>query len=125
MLSIIMNEKTSVFIDESGIHKQDGQSTTALVYVESGNIEGLNKVILKAEKSLGIESFHWSKQIWKIRQAFLEAMVKEKFEVKIFVLQNPITEKSKDDRVEKIYNLAKTKITIQLVDGQVPGSLFL
>lgn len=27
-----------VFIDESGIHKQDGQSTTALVYVKVENI---------------------------------------------------------------------------------------
>ena len=81
-----------VFIDESGVHKQDGQSTTALVYVKVEHAESLNRAILKAEKDLKIEPFHWSKQIWKIRQAFLQAVLKEDFEVKIFVFRNPFTQ---------------------------------
>ncbi len=182
-----------VFIDESGIHKQDGQSTTALVYVEFQDLGSLDEAVLKAEKDLKIESFHWSKQIWKIRQSFLEAVIKEKFEVKIFILQNPVTkhkletawkhlliekninsvvidgkksraysrhlktalrhsgisvkkvimgndkafpglrladlfagivrvhtEEPENEKVEKLYSLAKNKITIRLTDGQVP-----
>jgi len=186
-----------IFIDESGIHKQDGKSTTALVYVKVEHFEALDKAILRAEKSLKIEPFHWSKQIWKIRQAFLEAVMKENFEVKIFVFRNPFTEEKMENALrhllvekhiksiiidgkksrqytmnlkkvlreagipikkvrmgndrafpclrlsdlfagltrayvtnpdgqeaKKLYGLAKNKITIQLMDGQVPASLF-
>lgn len=186
-----------IFIDESGIHKQDGQSTTAVVYVKIENVESLNKTVLQAEKDLKIEPFRWSKQIWKIRQAFLGAVLKEDFEVKIFVLRNPFTsekfeyalkhllveknirsiiidgkksrqytlhlkkvlrdvgvpvkkvrtgndrafpclrladlfagltrayvEYPEDEEAIKLYKMAKIKITIQLLDGQVPASLF-
>ena len=186
-----------VFIDESGVHKQDGQSTTALVYVKVEHTDKLNQVVLRAEKDLKIEPFHWSKQIWKIRQAFLEKIVKENFEVKIFLFRNPFTEEKLEsawrhllveknirniiidgkktrqytlhvkqalreagipikkirmgnDRAfpclrladlfagasrtyadnpenqdaKKLYDTAKIKITIQLMDGQVPASLF-
>ena len=80
-----------VFIDESGIHKQDGQSTTALVYVKVEHAEILDTAILRAEKDLKIEPFHWRDQGWKVRLAFLEDMVKEEFEVKIFIFRNPFT----------------------------------
>jgi len=80
-----------VFIDESGIHKQDGQSTTAVVYVKVEDVEGLDKIILRTEKYLRIDPFHWRGESWKIRRAFLQAVVRENFEVKIFVFQNPFT----------------------------------
>ena len=187
----------NIFIDESGIHKQDGKSTTALVYVQVEHLEKLDKAILASEKDLGIEPFHWSKQIWKIRQAFLEAVIREDFEVKIFVFSNPFTQEKLDNALRhlivekniknitidgrrtrdyvqhlkrvlrevgipvkkirfrndrafpclrladlfagltrayvgdqqnqyaaKLYKLARIKITIQLMDGQVPPSLF-
>lgn len=186
-----------VFIDESGIHKQDGQSTTAVVYVQVENVETLNQVILRTEKDLKIEPFHWAKQIWSIRKAFLEAVLKEDFEVKIFVFRNPFTiekleyalrhllvekdiksividgkrtreytlhlkrvlrdagipirkirmgndkafpclrladlfagltrtfvDRPEHPEVKEFYEMAKIKITIQLMDGQVPASLF-
>ena len=186
-----------IFIDESGIHKQEGQSTTALVYVRVENVESLNRLILKTEKDLKIEYFHWSKQIWKIRQVFLQTVIREDFEVKIFVFRNPFTEEKmekalthllvekhiknvildgkksrgytlrlkkvlresgipvkkvrmgndrafpclrladlfaglvrayaehpENQQAIKLYKMAKIKITIQLMDGQVPASLF-
>jgi hypothetical protein len=187
-----------IFIDESGIHKQDGQSTTALVYIKVENAGKVNEAILRAEKRLGIEHFHWNKQMWKIRQAFLEEILAEEFEVKLFIFQNPFTEEkmeialrhlivedfirtvvldgqkprrfvlrlkqilrqqkvrvknirmgndkafpglrladlfaglvrsyannSDNEDARKLYKTARIKITIQLMDGQVPGSLFL
>ena len=186
-----------VFIDESGIHKQDGQSATALVYVAVEHEETLDKAILAIEKDLKIELFHWSKQIWKIRHIFMEKLLKENFTVKIFMFRNPFTQEKLENgwrhllidkyitkitidgqksrryvqylrkvlrqsgvavkkvrmgndrafpclrladlfagltrayingpnnkEVVKLYNLAKIKITIQLMDGQVPASLF-
>ena len=47
-----------VFIDESGIHKQDGHSTTAVVYLEIVNREKFEKELLIIEKDLRITSFH-------------------------------------------------------------------
>ena len=102
-----------VFIDESGIHKQDGQSTTALVYVGVEHEEKLNKAILALEKDLKIEPFHWSKQIWKIRHIFLEKLLKEDFEVKIFVFRNPFTqEKLENAWRHLLIDKYITKITI-------------
>lgn len=187
-----------IFIDESGIHKKDGHSTTSLVYVKVEHVEKLNSAILQLEKNLKIEPFHWSEEGWKGRQSFLEGIIKEDFEVKIFVFQNPFTEEKMEfalkhliaekyiktiiidgkktrqyalrlkkalrerkvvvkhirmgndtsfpglrladlfaglvrsyvdnrdnPKVIGLYKLAKTKITIQLMDGQVPASLFL
>jgi hypothetical protein len=192
------NDNISVFIDESGIHKQDGHSTTALVYVKVEHVEKVNSIVLKTESELKIEPFHWNKQMWKLRKAFLERLLKEDFEVKIFIFTNPFTDQKfetalkhllvqryirtiiidgrkprsyvlrlkkvlreskihvknirmgndksypclrladlfagltrayaehPDGEEEKnLYKMAKNKITIQLMDGQVPGSLFL
>ncbi len=186
-----------IFIDESGIHKQDGKSTSAFVYVGVEHLDKMDRAVLLAEKNLKIEMFHWSKQIWKIRQAFLEMLMKEDFEVKIFVFQNPFTrekmqhalqhllvekhikkviidgkksrqyimylkkvlrqagipvkkirmgndlafpclrvadlfagvtrsyvENQDGQEVKNLYKIAKNKITTQLMDGQVPASLF-
>ena len=107
-----------VFIDESGIHKQDGKSTTALVYVQVEHLEKLDKAIIVAEKDLKIEPFHWSKQIWKMRWAFLEAIIKEDFEVKIFVFQNPFTE----DKLERAWKhlFVEKHIAKIVIDGDKP-----
>ena len=107
-----------IFIDESGIHKQGGQSTTALVYVKVEHIDSLNAAILLIEKALKIEPFHWSKQVWKIREAFLRAVMKEEFEVKIFVFQNPFTQ-DKFERALK-HLLIEKRITNIVIDGEKP-----
>jgi hypothetical protein len=104
-----------IFIDESGIHKQDGKSTTALVYVEVRYEEKLNKVILGLEKDLKIQPFHWSKQIWKIRNAFLEKLLVEDFEVKIFVFSNPFTEEKLENAWRHL--LVDQHITKITIDG--------
>lgn len=53
-----------VFIDESGIHKQTGHSTTAVVYVEVRNLEKFEKAFIDIEKDLRITSFHWADERW-------------------------------------------------------------
>ena len=112
-----------IFIDESGIHKQDGQSTTALVYVKVENLEILNSRILLAEKILKIESFHWRKQIWKIRKAFLVAIIKESFKVKIFFIENPFTEEKLEDALRHL--LVERHIRNIIIDGKKPPSRVL
>ena len=82
-----------IFIDESGIHRQDGKSTTALVYVEAKHADVLNKAVLDAEQKLKIQPFHWTEHGWKVRRAFLELVIEEEFKVKIFVFKNPFSQK--------------------------------
>ena len=41
-----------IFIDESGVHKQDGKSSVVLVYVMVDDVEKLEKSILEIEKTL-------------------------------------------------------------------------
>ncbi len=112
-----------VFIDESGIHKQDGQSTTALVYVQVEHLETLDGAILKAEKDLRIKPFHWREESWKIRQAFLELLIKQEFTVKIFVSQNPFTEEKFENGVA--YLLSDGYLKNIIIDGKKPRGYIL
>lgn len=112
-----------IFIDESGIHKQDGQSTTSLVYVKVEYLEKLNKVILQEEKSLKIKPFHWSGQSWKIKEAFLQAVLPEDFEVKIFVFSNPFTQEKLENALKHM--LVEKRITKIIIDGEKPHSNIL
>lgn len=107
-----------IFIDESGTHKQDGQSTASLVYVDVENMEKMNNAILTIEKSLKIEYFHWRKQIWKIRKAFLEALIVEDFTVKIFLLENPFTQEKLENALRHL--LVERHIRNIIIDGKKP-----
>jgi hypothetical protein len=107
-----------IFIDESGIHKQDGESTTALVYVKVGDKENMDKAILAVERDLKIEPFHWKKQTWKIRKVFLTKLLKENFEVKIFLLKNPFTQEKQENALKHM--LIERHIRNIIIDGKKP-----
>lgn len=98
-----------IFIDESGIHKQDGKSTTALVYVKVEHFEEIDKAILRSEKSLNNDRAFPCLRLSDLFAGLTRAYV-----------TNPDRQEAK-----KLYCLARNKITIQLMDGQVPGKLFL
>ena len=107
-----------VYIDESGVHQQAGKTTTALVYVKTEQVERLDRAILQTEKNLGIQPFHWSKQIWKIRQAFLSELLSESFEVKILLFQNPFTEEKWEQGIKRL--LVEKHIKYIIIDGSKP-----
>jgi len=83
-----------IFIDESGIHRKDGKSAVALVYVVVKNLENIEHSIERTEQSLKITFFHWAKHIWKIRNKFLIALLEENFEVKVSIIDNPFNQKA-------------------------------
>jgi len=82
-----------IFIDESGVSKQEGRSSIALVYVSVKDIDILNQAVLEAEQALKIESFHWSHSAWNIRAKFIEAMSRQDFSVKVAFIRNPFHER--------------------------------
>ena len=107
-----------IFVDESGVHKKDGKSSVALVYVMVKDIENIEKAILKAEKELRITFFHWPRHIWKIRFNFIQALVKENFTVKAAIIQNPFNENSFEKALESL--LIEKKIKKIIIDGKKP-----
>ena len=107
-----------IFIDESGIHKKDGISSVALVYVMVEDIEDVEKAILKAEKELRIRSFHWPRHIWKIRFNFIKMLIKEDFTVKVAIVRNPFSEKSFEKTIEHL--LIEKKVKKIILDGKKP-----
>jgi len=107
-----------IFIDESGVHKQEGKSSVVLVYVLVDNVENLEKAIIKTENGLKITSFHWAKHIWKIRQRFIQTLQKEDFTVKAAIVQNPFNENRFEDAVKAL--LTERKINKIVLDGQKP-----
>src|SRR3989344_126746 len=112
-----------VYIDESGVHQQDGKSAIALVYVITENSDELDRAVRKAEKSLLINSFHWSKYTWKIRTAFLNAILKEQFNVKTVLLPNPFTENKLEAALQ--YLLLEKNIKNVVIDGHKPHRYIL
>lgn len=107
-----------IFIDESGVHKQDGKSSVALVYVMVDDAEKLEQSILETEKALNITSFHWPKHIWKIRQKFIQALQKENFTVKAVIIQNPFSEKKFEEAIKEL--LIEKKVNKIIIDGKKP-----
>ncbi len=83
-----------IFIDESGIHKESGNSVFVLVYIIAEHAEILEDKIKEIESGLKINNFHWadfgSRRGWDTREGFLRQASKLNFEFKIAIIKNPI-----------------------------------
>ncbi len=108
-----------VFIDESGIHKQTGHSTTAVVYVEIRNLEKVEKQILKILKSLNIDSFHWAEHGWKVREKFFKQAINLNFIFKVAIFENPV---SSSKMMELVFQhlITEKEIKRLFIDGKKP-----
>lgn len=107
-----------VFIDESGIHKQEGKSSVALVCVAADNAEKLNKLILETETKLRISSFHWTHHTWKIRFDFMRQLAKSEFEVRAAIIDNPFDKGKFEEAIR--FLLVEKKIRHIVLDGKKP-----
>jgi hypothetical protein len=108
-----------ISIDESGIHKQDGKSVIALVYIEVKDLEATEKLVLQAEQAAGIRGFHWAHRNWRIREVFVREIARANLKVKIAYINNPIIlHKATTEALEHL--LAERKISQILIDGDKP-----
>ena len=78
-----------IFIDESGIDKQDGRSSVALIYLEINKLDSFQDSVVEIEKKLKIKYFHWAYSTWNIRQKFIDEICKQDFGIKIALIKNP------------------------------------
>lgn len=106
-----------IFIDESGVHKQDGVSTIALVYISVVNILKIDQAVLSIEQKLDIETFHWSHSTWGVRKKFTKEISKEKFSAKIALIKNPFYESvSYEHALQNL--IAERNISALIIDGK-------
>lgn len=108
-----------VFIDESGIHKKVGHSTTVVVYVEVTKLEKLEKGLKKIEQDLRIKSFHWADERWLIRNKFLSSILELDFTVKVAIFENP---QNVGEMLEIVFKHLITEKNIKslFIDGKKP-----
>ena len=108
-----------IFIDESGIHKKIGHSTTAVVYVEVARLEKFEKDLKAIEQDLRIRSFHWADERWLISNKFLSSIIELDFTVKVAVFKNP---QNVGEMLEVVFRHLITEKNIRsiLIDGKKP-----
>ena len=108
-----------IFIDESGIHKQTGHSTTAVVYVEVENLEKFEISLKKIETDLKISFFHWAEERWFMKNKFLAQIFNLDFTVKVAIFENPV---KPDAMLEVVFQHLITEKTISAIyiDGEKP-----
>lgn len=107
-----------IFIDESGIHKETGKSSVALVYVLTEDVKLLEEAIVSTEKLLRIKVFHWTDCSWKIRTEFFRLLLKENFFVRVSIIQNPFNKKDFEESIKLL--LMEKKFKKIVIDGKKP-----
>lgn len=107
-----------IYIDESGTHIREGEFSVALVYIIIEDLENIENAILKAENFLRINSFHWSKHNWKIRETFIQLLCKKDFTVKIAIVKNPFNGECFERVIKSL--LIEKKIKNVVIDGCKP-----
>lgn len=108
-----------IFIDESGTHKEVGHSTFVLAYIETDNITSIEKRIVEIEKRLGIDYFHWSKTVWKVKKEFMDEVLKLDFKAKIAIIENPVKPAQEMEKV-LTHMLVEKNIRNIYIDGKKP-----
>jgi hypothetical protein len=105
-----------IFIDESGIHKETGKSSVALAYISFENLSKIQDQVIKIEKEIGIEFFHWAHSSWAVRNKFFEKIAKCDFSVKVVLIQNPFNNQSYEYALQHL--IMEKNISAIIIDGK-------
>ena len=105
-----------VFLDESGTHKQDGNTAIAVVFVANSDIEKVTQGIIEAEKQLSIDCFHWADHNWNFKEKFLHRVRYLPFTVKVITIKNPFSWSHYEKALRHF--LANEDIGMLVIDGK-------
>lgn len=105
-----------IFLDESGVDKQKGKSSIALVYITVENLDSLQNAVLEAEKMIGIKNFHWSHSAWSVRKLFIEEVCKQDFKIKIALIKNPFFTSGYEYALQHL--VIEKNVTSLIIDGK-------
>ena len=106
-----------IFIDESGVDKQDGKSSIALVYLEINKLDSLQNSVIEIERKLKIKYFHWAYSTWNVRQKFIDEICKQEFSIKIALIKNPF-KGSTAYEYALAHLIVEKNITNLIIDGK-------
>ena len=106
-----------IFLDESGVHKQDGFSSVALAYVSIKSLDELQRSVLATEQKLGIHSFRWSHSAWEVRKEFINAICKHNFSIKAVLIKNPFYDSQHYEYVLQ-HLIIEKNIHALIIDGK-------
>lgn len=109
-----------IFIDESGVHKQLDHTVYALAYVAVSAYSDLEQKIVSIERELGIESFHWAKTVWKVKERFMDSVLRLDFTAKLAILKNPVSPERELERILE-HMLVERGIRSIFIDGKKPS----
>ena len=112
-------QKLNIFIDESGIHKQVGHSTTAVVYVEVQRLNEVEEQITAILDKLQLDTFHWTEHGWQVREKFLKQIIKLRFRFKVAIFRNPVYPEKMMEVVFK-HLITEKDIKKIFIDGKKP-----
>ena len=102
-----------IFIDESGIQNQVGNSTVAVVYVEIKNLDKFNDDFKKILQDLKITNFHWTEERWIVREKFINKIINLDFRVKIGIFKNPV---HPDRMIESVFDQLIIELNIYKIN---------
>jgi hypothetical protein len=108
-----------IFIDESGIHKKVDHSSFALSYVKFDNCPEIESKIIEVEKKLNIDQFHWAETIWRVKEKFMDEVLKLDFEAKVAIIKNPINPSVELEKV-LLHTIVEKNIRTIYIDGKKP-----
>ena len=108
-----------IFIDESGIHKKVEHSTFVLAYIETENYHFLESKIKEIEGKLKIDYFHWAETVWRIKEKFMDEVLKLDFKAKIAVIKNPVNPGRELERI-LTHMVIEKNIKNIYIDGKKP-----
>lgn len=108
-----------IFIDESGIQNQIGNSTVAIVYIEVKNLSKFDKDFKKILQDLKISNFHWTEERWLVREKFINRIIDLDFKVKIGIFKNPV---HPDLMIESVFGQLVNESNIRkvIIDAKKP-----
>lgn len=108
-----------IFIDESGTHKQSGHAANAVVYVTLESNEQFEDQLKHIIERMDLGVFHWADHGWKVRDRFMQEIIKLEFKFKIGIFKNPV---KMGEMTEKVFQYLITERNIERVwiDGKQP-----
>ena len=105
-----------IFLDESGIHKKEGKSSVALIYISASNMDLVQNAVIDIEKKLDIEYFHWAKDVWSIRKKFIDYICQYDFLIKVALIRNPFYGNEEYEHI--IQCLVTEDVKVLVIDGK-------
>ncbi len=117
MIGGMENKQYIVYIDESNISTEIGNSVYCAIFIFIKDKDMISRKIITAEDKSNINYLHWVDMPWKLRIRFAEEIKSFDFICKVIIYKNPIKQEVVlDNFIENIIN-SEIGIMKIIIDG--------